>query len=111
MGITFEIEGQRYIAFNGGPSHPFNDTVSLYVDCEDQAEIDKLWSGLIANGGSPIQCGWLKDRFGLRWQIVPRVFMSLMNSPDPKKSKAVFQAMMKMVKFDIAGLQRAHDEA
>ena len=99
--VTFEIEGQELIAFNGGPGHDFNEAISITVRCEDQAEIDRYWSALTADGGEEIACGWLKDKFGLRWQIVPRNIVQLLSQP------AAMQAMMGMKKFDIAELERA----
>jgi len=105
--ITFQIEGQEFIALNGGPQYTFTPAISLLVDCEDQKEVDHLWSKLTA-GGKEIQCGWLADKFGVSWQIVPKVFFELMQDKDPAKSQRVFKAMMQMVKFDIEGLKRAY---
>ena len=102
MSATFELAGQRYSAFNGGPHFKFNEAISLFVTCEDQAEVDHFWDALIAGGGSPSQCGWLKDKYGLSWQIIPRTLMKLMG--DPK----VVQAMMGMQKIIVADLERAH---
>jgi predicted 3-demethylubiquinone-9 3-methyltransferase (glyoxalase superfamily) len=104
---TFQIEGQEFAALNGGPQFKFTEAISLVVNCESQEEVDDLWAKLSA-GGAPGQCGWLKDKFGLSWQIVPRVLVELIQDPDPEKSKRVMQAMMQMTKIDIAGLQRAH---
>src|SRR3974390_2746210 len=109
--VTFEIEGQRFMALNAGPIFKFNEAISLNVDCETQAEVDELWDKLISNGGSPSQCGWLKDKYGLSWQIIPKALGQFMSDPDPKRSGAVFQAMMKMNKIVIADLQRAYDGA
>ena len=106
--ITFQIEGQKFIALNGGPQYTFTPAISLLVDCEDQKEVDHFWSKLTA-GGKEVQCGWLQDRFGVSWQIVPRVFFELMQDKDAAKSQRVFKAMMGMVKFDIEGLKRAYD--
>ena len=108
MVVEFELAGQRYQALNGGPVFKFTEAISLSVSCDSQAEVDRLWEKLTANGGQESQCGWLKDRFGLSWQIVPNRFLELMQDPDPKKSGAVMAAMMKMKKFDIAALERAH---
>jgi predicted 3-demethylubiquinone-9 3-methyltransferase (glyoxalase superfamily) len=105
--ITFQIEGQEFIALNGGPQYTFTPAISLLVDCEDQKEVDHLWSKL-TSGGKEIQCGWLVDKFGVSWQIVPKVFFELMQDKDLVKSQRVFKAMMQMVKFDIEGLQRAY---
>ena len=107
--VTFTLAGQSYQAFNGGPHDAFNDAISLSVNCEDQAEVDRLWAALTADGGKPVQCGWLKDKYGLSWQIVPKRLVELMSGPDREGSKRVMQAMMKMVKLDVAGLERAYD--
>lgn len=106
--VEFTLAGQRYQALNGGPHDKFNDAISLSVLCEDQAEVDRLWDGLTANGGRPVQCGWLKDKYGLSWQIVPKRFVELMSDPDPAKAKRVTQAMLKMQKLDVAALEMAH---
>jgi predicted 3-demethylubiquinone-9 3-methyltransferase (glyoxalase superfamily) len=103
LTIAFEIEGQRFTALNGGPSHKFNDAVSFVVRCDTQEEVDYFWSKL-TGGGSEIACGWLKDKFGLRWQVVPAKLMELVGNPK------VMQAMMKMIKLDIAALERAARE-
>jgi predicted 3-demethylubiquinone-9 3-methyltransferase (glyoxalase superfamily) len=109
MAVTFELHGQTLIAFNGGPHFKFNEAASLFVQCDDQAEVDKLWNGLTADGGAPSQCGWLKDRFGLSWQIVPRAFLRMMGSDDSARVTRATQAMLTMTKLDIAALQRAYD--
>jgi predicted 3-demethylubiquinone-9 3-methyltransferase (glyoxalase superfamily) len=106
MTIEFEIEGMEFIALNGGPHFKFTEAISLVVDCKSQAEVDELWEKLSA-GGSKSQCGWLKDRFGLSWQIVPTVLVELLSDPDPKKSKRVMEAMLQMTKIDIAKLREA----
>jgi predicted 3-demethylubiquinone-9 3-methyltransferase (glyoxalase superfamily) len=103
---TFQLEGQEFLALNGGPAFQFTEAISLSVDCETQAEVDRLWTKLSA-GGAPGQCGWLKDKFGVSWQIVPRVLVELLQNPDPAKSKRVMQAMLAMTKLDIAQLKRA----
>lgn len=105
--VQFKLAGQNYQALNGGPHDKFNDAISLSVSCEDQDEVDRLWSALTADGGKPVQCGWLKDKYGLSWQIVPKRLPALLAQADPEKSKRVMQAMMKMVKIDIAGLEAA----
>jgi predicted 3-demethylubiquinone-9 3-methyltransferase (glyoxalase superfamily) len=105
--VTFQIEGQEFIALNGGPQYKFNPAISLLVHCESQAEVDDLWNKL-TTGGKEVQCGWLEDKYGLSWQIVPRIFFELMGDKDPVKSQRVFKAMMQMVKFDIEGLKRAY---
>ncbi len=107
---TFELFGQRFIALNGGPMYKFTEAISLFVDCETQEEVDRLWTKL-SEGGEPGRCGWLKDKYGVSWQIIPRALMQLMGDPDPKKSGAVVQAMMKMNKIEIAELQRAYEAA
>lgn len=104
--VDLTIMGQKYIFLNGGPLFPFNSQVSLYVQCETQAEVDKYWEALLANGGKPVQCGWLTDKFGLSWQIIPVQLEKLMNDPDPAVANRVTQAMLKMVKIDIAELER-----
>ena len=107
--VTFTLEGQPFYALNGGPQFPFTEAISLYVNCETQKEVDTLWEKLTADGGAAIQCGWLKDKYGLRWQIVPKVFQEMMQDKDPAKTQRVMTAMMQMVKFDIAALQKAYD--
>ncbi len=107
MVVNFQLEGQEFIALNGGPHHTFTPAISLMVDCESQAEVDTLWSKL-TDGGKEVQCGWLQDKYGLSWQIVPRIFFELMRDKDPAKSQRVFKAMMGMVKFDIEALKGAH---
>ena len=109
--VTFTLAGQRYQALNGGPHDAFNDAISLSVSCEDQAEVDRLWAALTADGGKPVRCGWLKDKYGLSWQIVPKRLVELMSGSDPARSKRVMQAMMQMVKIDIAGLEAAANGA
>ena len=108
MIATFTLFGQEYIALNGGPIFKFTEAVSFVVNCETQEEVDDLWEKLSA-GGEKSRCGWLKDRFGLSWQIVPTALPRLMSDPDPAKAKRVAQAMMKMNKIDIAVLQAAYD--
>lgn len=105
--IEFTLAGQRYQAINGGPHEKFNDAISLSVDCADQAEVDRYWEALTADGGRPVQCGWLKDKYGLSWQIVPLRLTELLSDPDSAKAKRVMQAMMKMVKLDVAALEAA----
>ena len=95
------------MALNGGPHEKFNDAISLSVDCEDQAEVDRFWDALTAHGGKPVQCGWLKDKYGLSWQIVPRRLPELLSDPDAAKAKRVMQAMMQMIKLDVAKLEAA----
>jgi predicted 3-demethylubiquinone-9 3-methyltransferase (glyoxalase superfamily) len=107
MTATFEIEGQRFIALNGGPTFTFTPAISLFVNCETQQEVDDLWAKLSA-GGREDRCGWLQDKYGLSWQIIPSTLMDLMQDKDPEKSKRVMQAMLQMVKIDIAGLKKAY---
>ena len=106
MGITFELEGQQLIAFNGGPDNQLTPAVSLYVNCETQAEVDELWARL-TEGGAESYCGWLIDRFGLSWQIIPSALPRLLGDPDPEKAGRAMNAMLQMRKIDIATLERA----
>jgi predicted 3-demethylubiquinone-9 3-methyltransferase (glyoxalase superfamily) len=108
MSATFQIEGQTFYALNGGPQFAFTPAISFFVSCETQAEVDELWDKLSA-GGEKGRCAWLKDKFGVSWQIVPTALGKLLGDPDREKSKRVMQAMMKMDKIDIAGLQKAYD--
>jgi predicted 3-demethylubiquinone-9 3-methyltransferase (glyoxalase superfamily) len=108
MIVNFELDRQPFIALNGGPEFKFTPAISFLVNCEDQAEVDRLWNRL-TEGGKEVQCGWLQDRFGVSWQIVPKLFFELMKDQDPAKSQRVFKAMMKMVKMDIETLKRAYD--
>ncbi|MFN8472637.1 MAG: VOC family protein [Anaerolineae bacterium] len=107
MSATFEIEGQEFIALNGGPSFSFAEGISLFVNCETQSEVDDLWAKL-SEGGEQGPCGWLKDRFGVSWQIVPTILGTLLSDPDPEKAGRVMRAMLQMRKLDIAALQRAY---
>lgn len=110
MIVNFSLAGAEFTALNGGPMFSFTEAISLAVDCEDQAEVDRLWDALLSGGGEPSQCGWLKDRFGLSWQIVPKALGELTSGPDAAKTSAVMQAMLGMVKIDVAGLQAAYDQ-
>ena len=105
--VTFEIEGQTFMALNGGPLFKFTEAISLYVNCETQAEVDELWEKLSA-GGQKSRCGWLKDKYGLSWQIIPTMLGKLMSDPDPQKSGRVMQAILQMDKIDIKRLQDAY---
>lgn len=105
--VDFTLLGQRFQAITAGPHHEFNDAISIVVLCDDQAELDRYWSALVEGGGRAVACGWLTDRFGLRWQIVPAAFDEWMRDTDAARSKRVTDAMMKMVKLDIAALERA----
>ncbi|MDX3926841.1 MAG: VOC family protein [Shinella sp.] len=104
----FQLEGQEFIGLNGGPDCTFNEAISLFVQCADQPEIDYYWDRLL-EGGKELQCGWLKDRYGLAWQIHPETVMDYLNDPDPEKASRVFNAVMKMVKIDAAELDRAYE--
>ncbi|HEY9056351.1 MAG TPA: VOC family protein [Aurantimonas sp.] len=109
--VDFILAGQSFQALNGGPREPFNDAISLSVSCEDQAEVDHYWAALSADGRAPVQSGWLRDKFGLSWQIVPEVLPRMLRDEDEYKDKArrVMEAMMQMVKLDVAALQEAYD--
>jgi predicted 3-demethylubiquinone-9 3-methyltransferase (glyoxalase superfamily) len=107
--VDFELCGQSFTAMSAGQMDPFNHAISLSVSCEDQAELDRYWNALLQGGGAPEACGWLKDRYGLSWQIVPRVLGDMMADPDKAKSKRASDAMLKMVKLDIAALKAAFD--
>jgi predicted 3-demethylubiquinone-9 3-methyltransferase (glyoxalase superfamily) len=106
--VEFTIAGQPHQAFNGGPHHVFNDAISLSVECEDQNEVDHYWNALTADGGKPVQCGWLKDKYGVSWQIVPKEVMAMLVDEDREKSRRVLEAVMQMVKLDIATLRDAY---
>jgi predicted 3-demethylubiquinone-9 3-methyltransferase (glyoxalase superfamily) len=107
MSATFQLEGQEFIALNGGPLFSFTPAISFFVDCETQPEVDELWEKL-SQGGEKQRCGWLKDKFGLSWQIIPSVLGDLLQDQDPEKSEKVWKAMMQMDKIDIKGLQQAY---
>jgi len=108
MTVTFELAGQRFMALNGGPMFPFTEAISFFVDCKDQAELDGYWEKLL-EGGEESQCGWLKDKFGVSWQIVPSVLGEMMSDPDPQRAQRVTEAMLKMIKLDINELKQAYD--
>ena len=107
LTVEFTLAGRSFMGLNGGPEFKFDEAVSFSIDCEDQAEVDRLWEALTADGGQPVQCSWLRDKFGLSWQIVPRRLIELMQDPDPAKAKRAMESMMTMVKIDIAELERA----
>jgi predicted 3-demethylubiquinone-9 3-methyltransferase (glyoxalase superfamily) len=107
MSVTFELEGQHFMALNGGPAYPFTPAISLFVDCENQAEVDELWRKL-GEGGKPGRCGWLTDKFGLSWQIIPKGLGQMLSDPDPARSQRVLKAMLQMDKIDLGGLRRAY---
>ncbi len=111
MSAEFVVGGQKFMGYNGGSYFTFTEGFSLYVDCEDQAEVDEYWDKLVAAGATPTQCGWITDPFGLSWQIVPRRFMELIGDKDPQKVQAVMAAMMDMIKLDVAALEKAYQEA
>jgi predicted 3-demethylubiquinone-9 3-methyltransferase (glyoxalase superfamily) len=111
LTVEFQLEGLTFVGLNGGPHFKFTEAVSFVVNCETQAEVDRYWEKLTADGGKPVECGWLKDRFGLSWQIVPTALPKLLSDPDPKRAGAAMQAMMKMKKIDIRALEQAHAQA
>lgn len=110
LTIEFELDGQRFTALNGGPEFKFNEAISLMVACDTQAEIDEFWKKLTADGGKEVQCSWLKDKYGLSWQIVPAILPDLISSGDQARTNRVMAAVMKMVKLDIETLKRAADD-
>ena len=107
MTVAFELEGQDFVALNGGPQFKFSEAISFVVNCRRQKEVDELWTKLTADGGQPGPCGWLKDKFGMSWQVVPTVLNELIESKDPGKSERVMAAMLSMTKLDIETLERA----
>jgi len=106
--VSFELDGQEFMGLNAGPHHKFNEAISMFVNCHDQAEVDYFWSNLTANGGEESMCGWLKDKYGVSWQIVPQQLGELMGDPDPEKATRVRDALLKMQKIVVADLQKAH---
>jgi predicted 3-demethylubiquinone-9 3-methyltransferase (glyoxalase superfamily) len=110
LTVTFELNGQEFMALNGGPEFAFTEAISIVVPCETQAEVDHLWSRL-TDGGEESMCGWLKDRFGVSWQIVPTALGEMMSDPDPRKAGRVTEAMLKMRKLDVAVLRQAYESA
>lgn len=111
LSMTFRIHGQDFMALNGGPHYRFSPAISFFTLCDTQEEVDHYWDSLIAGGGEPNRCGWLTDRFGVTWQIVPRILGELMQDPDRAKAVRTTEAMLKMTKLDIAALKHAHDNA
>jgi predicted 3-demethylubiquinone-9 3-methyltransferase (glyoxalase superfamily) len=111
MVVTFELEGQRFTALNGGPAHSFTEAVSFMVGCQSQEEVDYFWNALTSDGGREDACGWLKDKFELSWQIIPDRLIELLGDPDPGRSQRAMQAMLQMKKIEIAELERAADAA
>jgi predicted 3-demethylubiquinone-9 3-methyltransferase (glyoxalase superfamily) len=108
LTVTFELDGQEFVGLNGGPHYSFTPAVSFFIQCETQEEVDHYWDSLLA-GGQPMQCGWLSDKYGVSWQVVPRMLGAFLVDKDKARSQRVMQAMMKMVKLDVATLQRAAD--
>ena len=108
LTVAFELDGVRFTALNGGPVFKFNEAISLQVDCADQDEVDELWDKLTADGGQPSQCAWLKDRYGVSWQIIPRILIEMLTDTDPVRSQRVMAAMLQMTKIDIARLREAY---
>jgi predicted 3-demethylubiquinone-9 3-methyltransferase (glyoxalase superfamily) len=108
--VSFALEGQEFIGLNAGPQFKFNEAISFFVDCETQEEVDELWSKLTADGGEESMCGWLKDKYGLSWQIIPQGLGQMLNDPDPARAQRVMQAMLKMNKIDLAGLEAAYEQ-
>ncbi len=109
MTVAFELDGQQFVALNGGPQFPFTEAISLLINCETQQEVDELWEKLSA-GGEKSQCGWLKDKYGLSWQVVPTALNRMLADKDPEKAQRVMQAMLQMSKIDVAELERARDD-
>jgi predicted 3-demethylubiquinone-9 3-methyltransferase (glyoxalase superfamily) len=109
MTVTFDLAGQRFIALNGGPQFKFSEAISFFINCETQQEVDDLWEKLSA-GGEKSQCGWVKDKYGLSWQVIPTILGEMLHDPDPRKSQRVMQAMLQMNKIDIARLKQAYDQ-
>ena len=108
FSVTFELDGQEFMGLNAGPRFKFNESISFFVNCENQQEVDEYWNKLIADGGEESMCGWCKDKFGLWWQIIPRQLGELMGDPDPEKSQRVMQAMLQMQKIIVADLEKAY---
>jgi len=108
MSATFQLDGQDFFALNGGPLFKFTEAISFFVNCDTQEEVDELWEKLMAGGGSPQRCGWLKDKYGLSWQIIPKALGEMLGDKDPQKSQRVMQAMLQMNKIDIQRLKEAY---
>jgi predicted 3-demethylubiquinone-9 3-methyltransferase (glyoxalase superfamily) len=109
MTVAFELDGQAFTALNGGPHFKFTEAISFVVHCETQAEVDYFWQKLASSGGQEVQCGWLKDRFGVSWQVVPDVLMEMLQDKDPQKAKRAMAAMLKMKKIEIDALRKAYE--
>ena len=109
LTVEFTVAGQQFIGLNGGPDFQFNEAISFSIDCEDQAEVDRLWDALVEGGGEHSVCGWLKDRYGVSWQVIPRRLAELVNGPDPEGAARAMKAMLEMTKIDVAKLEEAYD--
>jgi len=109
MTVAFQLDGQEFVALNGGPQYKFTEAVSFVVNCQTQEEVDEYWKKL-SDGGREVQCGWLKDKYGLSWQIVPTILSEMLNDPDPKKADRMMKAMLQMKKIDIKGLKQAYEQ-
>lgn len=109
LTVEFTLSGRKFVALNGGPRFRFTEAVSFQIDCEDQAEVDRYWEALIAGGGEPSMCGWLKDRFGLSWQVIPRQMGDYLGGPDPAGAARAMEAMLQMHKLDVAMLRKAYE--
>jgi predicted 3-demethylubiquinone-9 3-methyltransferase (glyoxalase superfamily) len=109
IAVSFRLGTQEFVAFNGGPQFRFTEAVSFFIDCKDQAEVDYFWERLPADGGEPSMCGWLKDKYGLSWQVIPTVLMELLQDKEPARANRVMQAMLQMTKIEIAKLQEAYE--
>jgi predicted 3-demethylubiquinone-9 3-methyltransferase (glyoxalase superfamily) len=111
LTVEFTVAGQKFMGLNGGPEFTFDEAISFVIECDDQAEVDRLWDALAADGGEPGPCGWIKDRFGVSWQITPRRLNELTDDPDPERARRAMEAMLTMGKIEIAELERAADAA
>ena len=107
LTVVFSLAGQTFIALNGGPDFKFNEAISFSIDCQDQAEVDRYWEALLAGGGEPSVCGWLKDRFGVSWQVIPRQLLEMLQSPDREAAGRAMEAMLKMTKIEVQALEEA----
>jgi predicted 3-demethylubiquinone-9 3-methyltransferase (glyoxalase superfamily) len=107
LTVSFQLEGQRFVALNGGPKYKFTPAISLYVDCESQEEVDALWGKLLSGGGREDRCGWLVDKYGLSWQIIPKILIELLTDPDQRRANRAMQAMLQMSKIDVKKLEEA----
>lgn len=110
LTVSFELEGQRFVGLNGGPNYKFTPAISFYISCKTQKEVDYFWKRLLAGGGEPNACGWLTDKFGISWQVIPDALIEYLQDEDPVKAQRVMKAMMEMVKIDVKKIQKAYDE-